>query len=368
MHIVFVDTVDWHYDIDAPLTRPVGGTQSAVCYVMKALAARGVRVSFINNTVPYEKHGIRALGQQLSGDVIRDADAVVFVSDPRLPAAQTVKKYVNNNTKFVLWLHHAPDQPVVQPLAEPAVAALWDAVVYLSQWQQQTYQQQFPALVDTPSIVLRNAIAPAFENLFDDLPVLAFKRWPPVLAYTSTPFRGLDRLLASFDILRNTIPESQLNIYSSMQVYNVAAVDDGYQNLYEAARQAPNVDYIGPLPQTALALQLREVFCLTYPNSFPETSCIAVMEAMAAGCLVVTSDLGALPETLHGFGVLKAFVPNAVAHANDFAAACAAAINTARIEWQAGELEQKLAAQVAWVNDNYTWSKRAAEWEDFLSL
>ena len=46
MDIVFIDSTSWAaYDPDTPFERPLGGTQSAVCYLAPELAKLGHRVT-----------------------------------------------------------------------------------------------------------------------------------------------------------------------------------------------------------------------------------------------------------------------------------------------------------------------------------
>ena len=52
---------------------------------------------------------------------------------------------------------------------------------------------------------------------------------------------------------------------------------------------------------------LKKAHIYAFPSIWPETSCIAAIESMAAGCEVVTTNLGALSETCSPFGKLINF-------------------------------------------------------------
>jgi len=48
----------------------------------------------------------------------------------------------------------------------------------------------------------------------------------------------------------------------------------------------------------------------SHPSIWPETSCISAIESMAAGCEVVTTNLGALYETCSPFATFVNFDRN----------------------------------------------------------
>ena len=61
MDIVFIDSTSWAaYDPDTPFERPLGGTQSAVCYLAPELAKLGHRVTLASRAAePKLVRGVR---------------------------------------------------------------------------------------------------------------------------------------------------------------------------------------------------------------------------------------------------------------------------------------------------------------------
>jgi glycosyltransferase involved in cell wall biosynthesis len=375
LNIAFLDMIGWDYDVSTPYRQPLGGSQSALAYLAAELARRGARVTlFCRTSAPGEVLGVSCVSIQTIAMewFAQPFDALIVLNGPADACAQ-LRPHLADATPLVLWTQHAADQPAMQPLRQPGVRAGWDAVVCVSDWHRTTMIAAY-GLEPGRVVVLRNAIGPWFEGLFSsgDALVLAKGAGPgpgpgpgPILGYTSTPFRGLNVLLSVFPEVRAEFPSAELAVYSSMKVYQQDEPGDAFASLYQWCRAAPGVRYVGSLAQPRLAEELKGVAILAYPNTFAETSCIAVMEALAAGLFVVTADLGALPETTRGFAALVP-PPAGPEDLRPFAERFRDRLRGVLRDHAAdpGRFAAARMAQVAAVNAGCTWSQRAAQWEE----
>ena len=189
----------------------------------------------------------------------------------------------------------------MRSLHKPEEIDAWDGYVMVTDWGAQRYNKVFGIPTEKMS-VQRNAMARMFNDVTDKIPF--FRRGePPELIYSSTPFRGLDLLLIAFSTIRAAIPGTRLKVFSSMKVYQSSDKHDPFAPLYKLSRALGGVEYVGSVSQPELARAFQSADLMAYLNTFPELACIAVMEAMASDCLVITSSFGALPESTGGHGL-----------------------------------------------------------------
>ena len=182
----------------------------------------------------------------------------------------------------------------------------------------------------------------------------------PVLVYTPTPFRGLDVLLDAFPLIRARVPAARLRVHAGLGVYQIAETEDPHRDLYARCRAMAGVDYVGPVSQPALARSLKEALVFAYPSTFPETFCTSAIEAMAAGCLAVVGDLGALGETTKGLAELVPVPDDRGLYAEAFAR------HLSDLLAEASGLEARLATQRRRLLAEATWARRAETWSEFL--
>jgi len=359
MKIGFIDFIDWDYNADTPYNKPLGGGQSAFAYLSAALAVRGHEVHLLTHTTrPGPFRGVQCVS--LEGLYEEDLKELGFDAIIVLNAAEALDlclRIVGTSTPLILWAQHASDQPAMKSLGTPEARLGWNGVACCSEFHRRQFIQDF-GLDEDRTVNLGNAIGPAFESLFAPDEAITPHKSEPILAYTSTPFRGLAYLLKAFPEIRARVPGTRLKVFSSMSVYNMGGAEDPYGDLYKQCQVMDGVEYVGSVAQPVLAREMKSVRVLAYPNTFAEMQCISVMEAMAAGAHVVTSDFAALPETCAGFADL---IP--MSEPREYLARFADTVVKA-LKQPPPERILKLRRQ--FFVDRHSWSRRALAWEDWL--
>ena len=365
MKIAFLDPIGWDYDPLTPLNRPLGGTQSAVAYLAAALARRGHEVRLLNGATAQRRvEGVTIAPLQGAPlDQLIGLDAVILVSGLPLEAVQSLWPLAQTKTPLLLWLHSNAATDVARYLTDGRVLASFDKIIGVSRWQTTSLHRELGVPAERMQVI-GNAVAPPFEAMLSAPPDQARSPYP-TLAYSVTPFRGLDLLLAAWPLILHAVPIARLKVYSSLAMYQVADAEDPYRKLYDACRATPGVDYIGALSQTDLAAALSQAWLFAYPSTYQETFCIGLIEAMAAGCHAVTTDLAALPETAMGHATLVPFETDLASLARRFAQA-----TVDRLNWMAQRPAQATSAMVAQrasLAQTMVWHARALEWEALIA-
>ena len=255
----------------------------------------------------------------------------------------------------VLWVHHFVNQKEIQNLGSKDYVDKLDWIVFNSNWNFEKYVYQFK-IPESKSIVIRNAIEK-----------IDFEKKPKdkiSLIYHTTPWRGLVHLLKIFKNLN--LANVELNVCSSTIIYGKKFDDQlgkKYENIFNECKNTKNVNYFGYLENKKVIDLLKRTHIFTHPSIWPETSCIAATEAMAAGCEVVSTNLGALYETCSPFGTFVGFDRDWDNLEKRYGKVLLKSIKN----YWSNENQNKLKMQSESINATYSWDVRSIEWKNFFN-
>ena len=255
-------------------TQPLGGSETAAIYLADSLAKLGHRV-VLRGPVSCEPSpsGVQYVGvSDPSGPT--DAD-VVIVSRVRQWLPAFTAKYK------LFWSHD-----LMNVDDAPRTPQDCDVVLALSRFHSRSFPGRQLALI-------HNGIDP---ELFKDIKAGNWKeRQLGKMAWTSNFDRGLFPAIRIFQKMRTRWPQLELHVYGGMDVYGWGKEREP---LYVPVDR-DGVTFHGSLPKRELAQELATCWAWWYPTWWPETYCIAGLEAQAAGTPCITVPVGALTETVH---------------------------------------------------------------------
>ncbi|MCX5748940.1 MAG: glycosyltransferase family 4 protein [Candidatus Saganbacteria bacterium] len=371
MKILILARMTTSFSGNTVFERPVGGSESALFYLTRELARLGHEIIIFNNCgkeagiyegVDYRQ--FNSLSEIVK--ISRQKDFDIFISFRDLPAFIFPVK-----AKKRIWWGHDDFSNVWNykgfkkylgagflKLAGALVNRYCDCLFVVSGWLGKICGEKLGIRKEKIFVTKNGAYLPYFDG--NDT-----RKNPYRLVYTSVPARGLDVLLDIFPLIRREVPQAALHIYCGFDLGVLKEKDRIVaETIYEKTKQ-DRVYLEGTRKHSDLAGELQKSGLFLYPSHavphaafYAETSCIAALEAQAAGCPVITSNRGAMPESIRNgeTGILIDGDPFSKEYKERFAA------DTIALLKDPGRYNKMSCAAVRFIRENYSWSLIAKEW------
>lgn len=259
---------------------------------------------------------------------------------------------VDDSKIKIYWLHDLPGDPESEHLRNGGWNR-FDKLVFVSNWQMQAYQRHY-GLPWYKCIVLHNAIEPIE---YVEKPNNKIK-----LIYHTTPHRGLNILVTAFDEIAKRYKNVELDVYSSFKIYGWEHRDEPYKEIFDFCRNHPQINYHGSVSNAEVRKALQQAHMYVYPNTWLETSCISLIEAMSAGCFCIHPNYGALYETAANWTWMYQWQDNERDHAKAIVDLTSAAIDI----YQENDVQSTLKAQKSYIDAFYGWNGRQTQWINLM--
>lgn len=316
--------------------------------------------------MPIDKNEINQSSRGGTELMIERLQAIV---DPELLAKVQIipsrVRTLDQDKPKILWCHDLPDDPESNHLAHGGWR-IFHKIVFVSWWQRDQYIARYQ-IPYSKCVVIRNAIEPIAVD-----PRVKFSAESPPpsednpvrIIYHTTPHRGLDLAVPVIEQAVRDGANIHFDVFSSFKIYGWEDRDEPFKHLFDKITAHPNMTYHGFQPNEVVRDALVKADIMLFPSIWPETSCLALIEALSAGCLAIHSDFGALPETSLGTTFMYPYDEDPSTHASSAYSLLRAILPAFGNREQ---LAPRTTLQKAIVDATYSLELRKMEWNNLLA-
>lgn len=286
----------WDWSGSTVMTQGMGASEKAIVQIAGALAVdRSVDVyGPVPDPEVFNRVGYWPLSRMRKID---GGEGPMIISRQPSYDLYAQQKLLKHKHPMYLWL-----QDAWYPELNADVAARYEKIITVSNWHKQAMHDRHGVPLDK-MIVAHN---PLVKSLYTG-PAPA--RNPHAFVYSSSPDRGLIRLLEIWPKIQKRWPDATLDIFYGWKGCtklaaggNAAWVQrfESMRKAYDKLRFQPGVRDHGMQSPEMLAHVQRSASIWAQLTTFEETDCATAAEARAAGLVPVCPPLAGLAESANG--------------------------------------------------------------------
>lgn len=337
----------------------IGGSETATIYTARDFHRLGYRSIVIGDCKDREGayDGVEYLHHTKLDQVLKTVEFDLFVSSRRADVfwphgARRIRARKKACVVHDIWL----SQDGGADLGQDQV----DRYFVLSPWHRDFFLNHHRGVDPAKVVISRDGIDLA---RFDQ----KVRKDPGRMVYSSSADRGLDVLLDCMPEIRSRVPHANLHVFYGFDNWEKACrlrknvQEIAWMESIKARLDDPGVTYHGRVGQTQLAKEMLRAEICCYPTYFTETFAISMVEQMAAGNPIVTSDLAALATTVGSAGILLKGNPRDEGYKREFIAEIVQLL-TNKNKW--AEYSRRSLEKAK----TYSWTGIADEWLKLVGL
>lgn len=281
--VYYCGMTEFEWNPEMAKTKGIGGSEESVINLTQEWAKMGYNVTVYANcgTESKEYNGVK--WEPFWRFNVRDKQDVVILWRTPIPLDHDI-----NAPKIFVDLHDVIPEG---EFTEKRLAKITKIMV-----KTKFHRSLFPNVPDEKFAIIPNGID---FNLFNQ----NIKRDPYLLINTSSPDRSMDVLPELFKRVKEKVPQAKLKWAYGFDIFDIMFSGDPEKQKWKndtlKAMEDAGIENLGRLSQAECAKLYMEANILAYPTEFAEIDCISVKKAQLVGCLPVTTDFGALEESIY---------------------------------------------------------------------